>query len=105
MEKKRKFFGSVVFGVKVWFYRSVLFVVNIRVEGSFVGRFLEVGIFFKVGMVVVIGDGLFIFVVIVEVFLNLKMLGKMKFDFKVIFIVGCFGYCFFLVFCLLCNIF
>lgn len=83
VDKKWKMVVSGVLGLKVWLYRGVLFVVNLRVEGNVVRKFLEVVNFFKVGMVVVVGDGLFIFLDCVDVFLNLKMVGKMKFDFKV----------------------
>lgn len=105
MEKKRKLLGSAASGVKVRSHRSVLSVVNIRVEGSPAGRSLEAGTPSKAGMAAVIGDGSSTSAATVEALLNLKMSGKTKFDFKVIPIVGRFGYCPFSVLRSLCNTF
>lgn len=81
MDKKRKLVGSATSGVKVRSHRSVLSVVNLRADGGgSAGKASEAG---TPPNGAVIGDGSSTSAEAVEALLNLKMVGKTKFDFKV----------------------
>lgn len=79
LEKKRKIIGNAAGGVKVRSHRNVLSVVNLRAEG---GKASEAGGTPSAAAVIV--DGSSTTPEAVEALLNLKMVGKTKFDFKVL---------------------
>ncbi|XP_024381679.1 kinesin-like protein KIN-14N [Physcomitrium patens] len=81
-DKKRKMVVSGASGLKVRSHRGVLSVVNLRAEGNAVRKSLEAANPSKAGMAAVAGDGSSTSPDCVDALLNLKMVGKTKFDFK-----------------------